>query len=201
MLATVEVPETAHAIYSDAVIRKALASVTFRPAPMQERLGLLPFKFDEMAGFRVLQVLPAGGVHPDRRADRRHHPAALHGRFRSAPTRRASQRSRPLCPRFASTAPLATSRFNSRSRCASPAARLRGPRPGRGPARDAGRSGAMASLQRHRLFAHYRRHRKRDNWDALFTRFRAVRDGITFINNNGRPQLGAGRRLDSRTNA
>jgi hypothetical protein len=61
-LINVEVPEAAFAIYSDAVIRKALASVTFRPAPLQEQLGLLPFKLTEMAGFRVLQVLASGGV-------------------------------------------------------------------------------------------------------------------------------------------
>ena len=43
-LINVEVPEAALAVYSDAVIRKALASVTFRPAPIQEQLGMLPFK-------------------------------------------------------------------------------------------------------------------------------------------------------------
>ena len=62
MLINVEVPETALAVYSDAVIRKALASVTFRPSPVQEQLGLLPFKLNELAGFRVMQVLAAGGV-------------------------------------------------------------------------------------------------------------------------------------------
>jgi hypothetical protein len=61
-LINVEVPEAAHDVYSDAVVRKMLASVTFRPMPIQEQLGLLPFKLNEMAGFRVTQVLPAGGV-------------------------------------------------------------------------------------------------------------------------------------------
>ena len=41
MLINVEVPENALSVYSDAVIRKALASVTFRPMPIQEQLGLL----------------------------------------------------------------------------------------------------------------------------------------------------------------
>jgi hypothetical protein len=62
MLINVQVPESARAVYTDAIIRKALASVTFRPAPIQEQLGLMPFKLGEMAGFRVMQVLPAGGV-------------------------------------------------------------------------------------------------------------------------------------------
>jgi hypothetical protein len=61
-LINVEVPEAARAIYTDAVIRKALASVTFRPAPLQEQLGLLPFKLNDMAGFRVMQALPGGGL-------------------------------------------------------------------------------------------------------------------------------------------
>jgi hypothetical protein len=62
VLINVEVPEAAVAVYSDAVIRKALASVTFRQTPLQEQLGMLPFKLNELAGFRVMQALPAGGV-------------------------------------------------------------------------------------------------------------------------------------------
>jgi len=62
VLITVEVPEAALAVYSDAVIRQALASVTFRPAPLQEQLGMLPFKLGQLAGFRVVKALPAGGV-------------------------------------------------------------------------------------------------------------------------------------------
>jgi len=61
-LITVDVPEPASAVYTDAVIRKALASVTFRPAPIQEQLGLLPFKLNDLAGLRVVQALPTGGV-------------------------------------------------------------------------------------------------------------------------------------------
>ena len=62
MLINVEVPENALPIYSDEIIRKTLASVTFRQAPIQEQLGLLPFKLSDMAGFRVIQVLPTGSV-------------------------------------------------------------------------------------------------------------------------------------------
>ncbi len=61
-LVTVQVPEAALPTYPDAVIRKALASVTFRPMPVQEQLGALPFEIKELAGFRVMQVLQAGGV-------------------------------------------------------------------------------------------------------------------------------------------
>ena len=62
VLINVEVPEAALSLYSDAVIRKALASVTFRPAPIQEQLGLMPFSFRDLAGFQVMQVLPTGSV-------------------------------------------------------------------------------------------------------------------------------------------
>lgn len=58
----VDVPNAALAVYSDAVIRKMLATVTFRPAPIQEQLGLLPFKVTQLAGFRVMKVLPPGIV-------------------------------------------------------------------------------------------------------------------------------------------
>ena len=61
-LINVEVPEPALAVYSDAVIRKALASVTFRPAPVQEQLGMLPFKLVQLAGFRVMKVFPPSGL-------------------------------------------------------------------------------------------------------------------------------------------
>jgi len=62
LLINVQVPEAARAVYSDAAIRKALASVTFRPPPLQEQLGLLPFKLTELAGFRVMKALPVGAA-------------------------------------------------------------------------------------------------------------------------------------------
>ncbi|HTM72924.1 MAG TPA: hypothetical protein VL198_06810 [Pseudolabrys sp.] len=61
-LINVEVPESALSVYSDAVVRKALASVTFRPAPIKEQLGMLPFRFGDLAGFEVVQVMPTGTV-------------------------------------------------------------------------------------------------------------------------------------------
>jgi hypothetical protein len=62
VLINVAVPDSARAVYTDAVIRKALASVTFRPAPVQEQVAMLPFKLNDLAGFRVMQVLPQSGV-------------------------------------------------------------------------------------------------------------------------------------------
>jgi hypothetical protein len=61
-LINVAVPESAKADYPDAAIRKALATVSFRPIPIEEQLGVMPFKLNELAGFRVLRVLPEGAV-------------------------------------------------------------------------------------------------------------------------------------------
>src|SRR6476660_10504553 len=62
MLVNVEVPENALSVYSDVVVRKALASVTFRPAPIQEQLGMLPFSLGDLSCFQVMQVMPTGTV-------------------------------------------------------------------------------------------------------------------------------------------
>lgn len=61
VLINVGVPDAARSVYTDAVIRKALASVTFRPTPIEEQVGMLPFKLGDLAGFRIMQAL-AGGV-------------------------------------------------------------------------------------------------------------------------------------------
>ena len=62
VLVNVQIPEAALATYTDALIRKMLATVTFRPSPVAEQLALLPFKINDLAGFRVMQVLPQGGA-------------------------------------------------------------------------------------------------------------------------------------------
>jgi hypothetical protein len=58
----VGVPAKARAVYSDAVIRKMLASLTFRQISVDEQLAQLPFKLEDRAGFRVFQVMREGGV-------------------------------------------------------------------------------------------------------------------------------------------
>lgn len=61
-LIDVEVPDAAHSVYSDAVVRAALRSVTFRPPPIAEQLSLMPFKLGQLADFRVIRVLPTGAA-------------------------------------------------------------------------------------------------------------------------------------------
>lgn len=64
-LIRVDVPDDARDVYSDAVVRKMLASVDFRAPPIQEQLGLLPFELKDLAGFRVAKVVPGGAVLTD----------------------------------------------------------------------------------------------------------------------------------------
>lgn len=68
-LIRVDVPDDARNVYSDAAVRKMLASVAFRPAPIQEQLGLLPFQLKDLAGFRVARVVPGGAILTDGPSD------------------------------------------------------------------------------------------------------------------------------------
>jgi hypothetical protein len=57
-LVTVQVPQAAKETYPDDTIRTALASFAVRASvPIDEQLGLLPFKLGELAGFRVVRVI------------------------------------------------------------------------------------------------------------------------------------------------
>ena len=85
-LIRVDVPEAARTLYPDAAVRKMLASVTFRKVPLQELLGLLPFKLTAMAGFHVVRVSPDGVVvADDESADRGERPYAIISIGRGAP--------------------------------------------------------------------------------------------------------------------
>jgi hypothetical protein len=62
-LVTLQVPDAAKALYPDAAIRAALATLAIRPTvPIEEQLGLVPFKVDELAGFRIAGVIPGRAV-------------------------------------------------------------------------------------------------------------------------------------------
>jgi hypothetical protein len=62
-LVTMQVPETAQAIYPEAAIRTALMSVSVRPSvPVDEQLTLLPFRVGELAGFKVGGIIAGRAV-------------------------------------------------------------------------------------------------------------------------------------------
>lgn len=177
-LIQVQVPDAAMSVYTDAVIRKALASVTFRPTPVQEQLSLLPFKLNEMAGFRIMQVLPAGGVilTEGPTDDITTQPYVIIAVGPGAP-QDPGERGR-FANEMLSTAPLA----NLRVQLSEPQRISGGPgyeirAQAQGPRGDAVslvqwvRFGGSGFLRIIGVSA-------QKDWDAMFTRFRAVRDGV-----------------------
>jgi hypothetical protein len=54
-------PEAAREAYPDAVLRASLASLALRESvPDDEKFGLLPYRFGDLAGFRLIQAIPTG---------------------------------------------------------------------------------------------------------------------------------------------
>ncbi len=59
----VQVPEKAGKIYSDDAVRQMFASATVRTeVPVEEQLGLMPFKLSEMANFKNVRTLAPGAA-------------------------------------------------------------------------------------------------------------------------------------------
>jgi hypothetical protein len=59
----VQVPEQATKIYSDDAVRQMFASATVRQeVPVDEQLGLMPFKLTEMANFKNVRTLAPGAA-------------------------------------------------------------------------------------------------------------------------------------------
>lgn len=175
----VEVPEDALAFYSDAVVRKMLASVTFRPAPIQEQLGLLPFTLGDLAGFRVMKVFATGGVILTEGAteDLSKQPYVIVAIGRGAPEQ-ADDRQR-FARDLLSTAPLRNIAMQSADTMrigGAPGYEIR--------AQAEGLKGEPVMVAQWLRFAGAGYLRvvgvgRKEDWDSLFTRFRAVRDGIT----------------------
>jgi hypothetical protein len=172
------VPETARAVYSDAVIRQALASVTFRPMPIQEQLGLLPFKLGQLAGFRVMQVLAQGGVilTEGPTDDLSKQPYVIVSIGQGSPEQ-PDDRAR-FARDLLSSAPLRDIRVQS-------ADTMRiGGLPGyeiRAQAKGLNDEPIMVAQWLRFSGGNFLRVigiGRKDDWDALFTRFRALRDGI-----------------------
>lgn len=60
---TVQIPEDSKTAYPDSAIRAALASLTIRAVvPLDEQIGLLPFKMDDLAGLRPFRVVRSSAV-------------------------------------------------------------------------------------------------------------------------------------------
>jgi hypothetical protein len=62
-MVTARVPDTAKAAYPDSVLRAAFATLAVRrEVPLEEQLGLLPFKLGAVAGFKIAGTIPRRGV-------------------------------------------------------------------------------------------------------------------------------------------
>src|ERR1700704_4997197 len=62
-LVTVRIPDPAKEAYPDGALRAAFASLAVRAEiPLEEQLGLLPFRLGALAGFKIGGVLPGRGV-------------------------------------------------------------------------------------------------------------------------------------------
>ena len=60
---SVQVPDAAQDIYPDAALRASLATFTTRAAvPVQEQLDLLPFSLKDLAGFRIVRAAATGAA-------------------------------------------------------------------------------------------------------------------------------------------
>ena len=59
----VQVPENATRIYTDDAVRQMFATAVVRAeVPVEEQLGLLPFKITEMSGFKTVRTLAPGAA-------------------------------------------------------------------------------------------------------------------------------------------
>jgi hypothetical protein len=62
-LVTVQIPDDAAKLYPDSAIRTALSSVAIRATvPVEEQLGLLPFRVGDLAQFRIGGVIPGRAI-------------------------------------------------------------------------------------------------------------------------------------------
>ena len=174
----VHVPDDALAVYPDKAIRAALRSVTFRMPPVSELVKRLPFKIRNLAGFRLMRVAPPALVvlidGPTN--DPLKHPYMVISIGRGSPRDPATQ------ARFArdllSSAPVRISAVTSTE-----SMRLGGAPVYEIRANAKGPDGAPLALVQWLRFGGNGFLRivgvvRKDDWDKLFPRFRAVRDGI-----------------------
>jgi hypothetical protein len=180
VLINVEVPAAARAVYPDAIIRKALASVTFRPTPIEEQLGMLPFTLDELAGFRIMQALPVGGVilteGPADDLSKQPYMIVSVGRGASGDPAERGKFAREML----GSAPLRDLKIQSAE-----AMRIGGAPGYEIRAHATGPRGEPVSLVQWLRFGSggyllMVGVANPDAWDQFFTRFRAVRDGVNF---------------------
>jgi hypothetical protein len=182
-IVTLQVPEAAASAYPDAACRAALASFVVRPkVPTEEQLALLPYELRDLAGFRIVRTLADG--------------SAL---LTDGPKDAIGAAQQPYVliaiPPVAAPAPADREGFARRLLAATPGVKdIRivrsepqriGGQPGHeliAEAKDEASDTGVTMVQWMRFgpgrFLHVFGLARTDAWPALFTRMRAVRDGI-----------------------
>ena len=173
----VGVPQAAREVYSDETVRRMLASMTFREVPVEEQLGQLPYQLSELSGFRVARA--AGGAAfliDGAGSDMNRHPYMVVS-VGSGATANAEERAR-AARNLLAAAPLRDITIQSAESMRlsnSPAYEIR--------AQAQNAAGEPVSLVQWVRFGSGGFMQivgvgPRADWEALFPRFRAVRDGI-----------------------
>lgn len=179
-LIRVVVPDAARKTYSDAVVRKMLSTVVFRQISIEDQLRRLPFQVQDLGGFRVLRVLREGGVILiDGPGDDMRKQAAMIISAAPGTAERPEDRER-FAREMLGSAPLRdiTGTFSEPMRLNNrPAHEIR--------AQAESLTGDPLSVVQWVRFGvtSYLRivgTAPREQWDTMFPRFRAVRDGVKF---------------------
>lgn len=173
----VAVPQAARDVYSDEVVRGMLASTTFRDVPVEEQLEHLPYRLSELSGFRIARAGGGAAFLIDGAGSDMNRQPYMVVSVGSGATANAEERARAARNLLAS-APLRDITIQSAEQMRlsnSPAYEIR--------AQAQNAAGAPVSLVQWVRFGSGGFMQivgvgPRADWEGLFPRFRAVRDGI-----------------------
>jgi hypothetical protein len=173
----VGVPQAARDVYSDEAVRRMLASMTFRDVPVEEQLDQLPFRLSELSGFRVARATGGAAFLIDGAGSDMNRQSYMIVSVGSGATANAEDRAR-AARNLLAAAPLRNITIQSAEAMRlsnSPAYEIRAQ------AQNAA-GGAVTLVQWVRFgsggFMQIVGVSPRVDWEGLFPRFRAVRDGI-----------------------
>ena len=182
-LVSLEMPLKPPAPYTDDVIRTALTSLATRPhVPADEQLTLVPFKVGDIAGLRLVRVVPGVAVQfTDGPKDALEATEQPHLVIAASPGGPADSRDRD---QFARNAMSGLPPFKDLRIVSSEPMRIGG-QPGhevRAQAKDAQTGADIEIVQWLRFgtgaYLRILGFAPKDKWTEMFTRFRAVRDGL-----------------------
>ena len=182
-LVSLEMPATTPAPYTDAVIRASLTSLTSRPhVPAEEQLVMVPFKVGDLAGMRLVRVVPGVAAQfTDGTQDTLEATEQPHLVIAASPGGPAESRDRD---QFARNAMTGLPPFKDLRIINAEPMRIGG-QPGhevRAQAKDPQTGADIEIVQWLRFgtgaYLRILGYSPKDKWTDTFTRFRAIRDGL-----------------------